>query len=62
MADIVIKCPATGETVATGKTAEPQEFEAADLGMNTFECAACGEVHTWNKQDASLRDSPDGMD
>lgn len=62
MADIVIKCPVTGEIVATGMTMEPDEFETADPGMNTFQCPACDEVHTWNRRDASLRDSPDGMD
>ncbi len=62
MADIVIKCPATGETVATGMTMERGEFETAEIGMNTFQCPACDEVHTWNKRDAFLRDSDDGMD
>ena len=62
MADICIKCPATGETVATGMTMEPAEFDAADIDMHTFQCPACEEVHTWNKRDALLRDSPDGMD
>lgn len=63
MADICIKCPATGETVATGMTIEPDEFERTDdLGMNTFQCPACEETHTWNKRDAFLRESESGMD
>ena len=62
MADIVIKCPSTGEIVATGKTMDPEEFEAADLGMNTFQCPACDQPHTWNRRDASLRVSETGMD
>lgn len=62
MADIVIKCPVTGETVATGMTIEPDQFEDADLGMNTFQCPACDQVHTWNKRDAFLRESETGMD
>jgi hypothetical protein len=63
MADIVIKCPSTGETVATGLTMEPAEFEKADdIGMHTFQCPACDETHTWNKRDAFLRESPTGMD
>ncbi|PZO73106.1 MAG: hypothetical protein DI629_20325 [Mesorhizobium amorphae] len=62
MADIVIKCPATGETVATGMVMEPEEFAQAEIGMNTFQCPACDEVHTWNKRDAFLRDSAEGMD
>ncbi|MCO6049376.1 hypothetical protein NGM99_06185 [Mesorhizobium sp. RP14(2022)] len=62
MADICIKCPSTGETVATGQTIEPENFETTDLGMQTFQCPACDETHTWNKRDAFLRDSDAGMD
>lgn len=62
MADIVIKCPSTGETVATGMTIEPAEFETAELGMNTFQCPACDQIHTWNRKDAFLRESDAGMD
>ncbi|HEV7251555.1 MAG TPA: hypothetical protein VGN97_00420 [Mesorhizobium sp.] len=62
MADICIKCPVTGQTVATGMEMAPEEFEQADPGMNTFLCPACEETHTWNKRDAFLRDSDAGMD
>ena len=63
MADIVIKCPATGETVATGLTMEADEFDRTDdIGMHTFQCPACDEAHTWNKRDAYLRNSATGMD
>ena len=62
MADIVIKCPSTGEIVATGMTIEPEAFEAAEIGMNTFQCPACDQVHTWNKKDAFLREAETGMD
>lgn len=54
MADIMITCPATGKTVPTGMSMEPEEFENADLGLNTFQCPACDEPHTWNKKDAFL--------
>ncbi len=62
MADICIECPVTGEVVATGMTIDPEEFETTDLGMNTFQCPACDQTHTWNKRDAILRESDAGMD
>ena len=55
MAEICIKCPSTGVTVSTGQDIEPEQFESADLGMSTFQCSACDEVHTWNRRDAFLK-------
>lgn len=53
MPQIMIKCPKTGKAVATGMGTD----SAAGLGMfkgNSFQCPACGQMHTWDGKDAFL--------
>ena len=58
MAAIMMPCPVTGETVATGQHVSPQEFAAADIMGGRFRCSSCQQVHDWTKDQVSLVDWP----
>ena len=55
MTRVLITCPQTGHRVFTGVDMDKEEFERAPLSDQTIKaCAACGQTHTWSKQDAVL--------
>lgn len=56
MAHIVIKCPNTGKPVPTGVDMDKKGFESAQLSGNSFQCPACGNMHTWDKKDAWVQE------
>lgn len=52
---MLITCPNTGETVATGVTMTELEFERlGEESVFSLRCSACSELHTWAKGDARL--------
>lgn len=54
MARIMIKCPKTGKMVPTGMGTDRESFETSTFRDNAVQCAACGETHLWQGQDAVL--------
>lgn len=60
MAMVMIKCPKTGETVATGHDTEPEYFNSLATTMSSSvlqNCPSCGETHQWSKSVAFLENS-----
>jgi hypothetical protein len=55
MADVMIKCPATGQEICTGIQADQRSFKNSLFQDRTVVCAACGQTHKWSKRDAFLR-------
>ena len=53
MTAILVTCPATQSTVATGQHATAKDFEKNDFG-GSFRCASCNQVHSWTKSQARL--------
>jgi endogenous inhibitor of DNA gyrase (YacG/DUF329 family) len=56
MANVMIKCPATGKLVPTGFEMDAQSFASSDLSDNSVSCPACGGTHVWSKEDAQLEE------
>ena len=55
MTRVLITCPQTGHRIFTGLDMDKEEFERAQLPEQTMKaCPACGQTHTWSKQDATL--------
>ena len=52
MGILTVPCPKTGERVSTGVVIDPEAFALIDFQGHAFRCDACGEVHTWDKEDA----------
>ena len=53
MARILIKCPTTERSVSTVLRMREPAFEQL-TGTHAFRCAACNQIHSWQKQDAWL--------
>jgi hypothetical protein len=54
---IVINCPKSGAEVPTGVEMERKLFEIAIIGVRRLQsCPACGRFHTWNKEDARIKE------
>ena len=54
MGAVMIKCPDTGHTVATGIELELETFvQLPDVSART-RCSVCGKYHIWRKADAWL--------
>lgn len=53
---VMIRCPVTGDEVPTGFAMDRAGFDSSELNDNSVECAACGEIHTWSKRDAFMKD------
>ncbi len=55
MTRVLITCPQTGHRIFTGVDMDKEEFDRAQLPEQTMKaCPACGQTHTWSKQDATL--------
>ena len=54
MANVMIRCPKTGEAVPTGIAMEPDSWRSTQMSDNRIQCSSCGEVHVWQKEDAFL--------
>lgn len=60
---LMIRCPNTGQAVPTGIAfGDRMSFETNSLSNNALKCEACGQMHTWNKEDAFLEDDGPGTD
>lgn len=57
MPDVMIMCPEKKVAVPTGLAMDQQSFDSSTLTNNSVKCSACGNVHTWNKQDAFVAGS-----
>ncbi len=53
---VMIRCPVTGKEVPTGFGMDRASFESCQFIDNSFGCAACGQMHTWSKGDAFVKD------
>jgi hypothetical protein len=53
MPSLLIKCPTTQKLIPTGIAADKSSFESGQFSNNSVKCAACGQIHTWNKQDVA---------
>ena len=51
---VMIRCPVTGNAVATGLMAHPKTWDARPIGLNKALCPACKQSHAWSKKDAFL--------
>jgi hypothetical protein len=58
MGHILIKCPKTDETVATGIAMDKRSFPDKRNVMKgiKFRCPACNEMHAWDKKDAWVQE------
>jgi len=54
MKRVMIVCPTTKREVHTGRVYDPELFETIVIRDQLMECPACGELHTWSKEDAHL--------
>lgn len=57
MPRVLITCPDTDRKVFTGIDMDEGSWESARLENNSVRCDACGQVHTWSKDDAELEES-----
>jgi hypothetical protein len=55
MGIITVRCPTTGQHVSTGVVIDAEAFAIVDFQGQRFCCDACGEVHAWEKKDATFR-------
>jgi len=52
---VVIRCPETGEEVATGFVTDLHHLDdLPDRESMLLECTSCGATHRWSKTDAYL--------
>ncbi len=56
MPRIMIKCPKNNKPVSTGMEKDADEFETFSSEGNSFDCPACGDMHSWEKNDAFLEE------
>jgi hypothetical protein len=53
---LLIKCPVTGKMISTGFSMDKGSFENPTniMSNNSVRCPHCGQMHTWDKKDATL--------
>jgi hypothetical protein len=58
MGMLVITCPNTGKEISTGFGMDKRTFEDPTnvFRNNQVGCPACGQTHTWSKEDARLKE------
>ena len=56
MGDVVIKCPATGRTIATGLTSDREQFECSPVFFADAYCSICNANHRWFARDAWIEE------
>ena len=52
MGTVVIRCPATGSTIATGITADRLKFACSPVFFADAYCPACDTLHRWFAREA----------
>ncbi len=60
MGTILIRCPATEAYIPTGVTMDYATFFETELGDRQLICPDCGAVHHWTRNDAWLKQRPEG--
>jgi hypothetical protein len=58
MGILTVRCPNTGDTVSTGVVVDEDAFAQSSFEPQRFRCDACGDVHAWDRADASFRPDP----
>ena len=62
MYSIMIKCPKTGKELKTGiSVVKKEQFEGSTFGENSVRCLHCGKMHTWDKEEAFLKEATLGF-
>lgn len=56
MPEVLIDCPSTGKPIETGIALSKRHFESADMRDNSIQCPHCRQTHTWDKEDAYLKE------
>jgi hypothetical protein len=56
MADILTRCPKTGEPIRTGVTSEMVELDTLPKVLVPVQCSACGGQHSWTPSTAWVGD------
>jgi len=56
--NVMITCPSTGLSLATGVQLSEAVFETAIFTNVRVLCPHCEEEHRWNKADAFLQEAP----
>jgi aspartate carbamoyltransferase regulatory subunit len=51
---LLVRCPSTSRLTETGQTIEEQRWATTKVKTQKFNCAYCGQVHTWTKKDVVL--------
>ena len=54
---VMIRCPVTGDSIATGLMTDSKCWDARPIGLNRAFCPACKQSHAWNKKDGFLEGS-----
>jgi hypothetical protein len=54
MATVTIKCPVSGDDVATDVELDVDAYNAATLEDNQIKCSSCNRWHQWTKKDTFL--------
>ncbi len=57
MGAIMIKCPNTGQAIATGIETDPNSFEQIPDVLGRARCPLCGLEHSWWKREAWISES-----
>jgi hypothetical protein len=52
---VMIRCPATGDTVSTRHTMNEAQFAGEPFMNAAVRCSSCSQIHRWNKADAWLQ-------
>jgi hypothetical protein len=60
MAFVTITCPQTGGQIPTGIETDEATFQRLPDTPSHLQCPHCGQIHTWSKADAVLRETPPG--
>lgn len=56
MNEVMIRCPATGEPMATGLIMSVESLANSKLKNNTSgPCPHCGELHVWDIEEAWIK-------
>ncbi len=59
MGMVVTRCPATGETIATGMNAEHEAFACSPVFFADTYCPICRTTHQWFARDAWVEEPRD---
>jgi hypothetical protein len=57
MGAIMIKCPTTGQSIATGIETDPNSFKQIPDVLSRSRCPICGLEHHWWKREAWIVES-----